>query len=508
MAYIKATNTVLFNSIVSNCEKLRKATDPDGISRVRDITYIVGGDIVKTSNAELTLVTLNPNKTKLQGTPLSVACKGWVWDDKLKEFISKTSVLRGECHANTLFVSKGNKLVLKWVTEKKANGTYMYQDIEYPLKKVEFRPEHRGILVRLFWHDGVFFFATGQRLRMVDLTVTPTNNVEYNTDTYMLKFFQASGIRADDLFDISKPYSNVTYSFLYSDPLYSKATYEDTTVPKVTYMGATISYNPNILLSGLDNGTILEGLCDTIIREPKNVARWEPIDFAAANQMLVSGYTDGSGYEWNLSGGESIMVNTPDGAYHVQCDAAFWRESYSEIMLDSLESRYFKALARSPDFMFPIGTLNAIMPTIREGKLRYVKPCDLSRRRQGKTVECPSDSDESRIICFALSCTPVEQRKLEDIIEQFKKELTIVMDYIIETANDIVVGGKGAREIPVLPTHQGGVKLRAFIESLYAQIDAYRGELPLTEFVEAEIVRLADYPSFVHKFYTAITPKY
>jgi hypothetical protein len=514
MSIISKANPFLFNKIASICEKRSLTTDPSGISRVSKETYIVGNE-VEVQDTKLTLVTLNPNKAIINKTPISLSCRGYVFDNKLSIFVSIPPIFRGECHANTLSKGKNNTIKLSWVTNsnmtQKGTVNYLYTDIEYPLNQVDFRAENRGILVRLFWHYGKMFFVTNQRIREVDLNLVVSSNIEYSTDVYMLRFFKASRLVAEDLFDTTKLFSNVTYSFLYSDPVYSKATYKDTSVPGVIYTGATTSYDPievqeiinektagyptDGLMSDLSLNGFLDN-CDTTVREPPvdKVERWRPLSFDEAQKMLKTGYTNnpvGSRDFWELTGGESLILTTPDGAYHIESSAAAWRASYSEVMLDTLESRYHKALVRSPDYMFPAGTLKKVMPQITEGKFTYTAPS-----KHG-------NSKESRIICFALACTPVEQRQLPSIIDKFNDQLQFVINHILKTATDTVVGKAGEVDIPIPESSKKGKDFRKYAEAIYLTVKSSSGS-DLYKLIEAEIYKITEYPMFVYRFYRAV----
>lgn len=515
MSNISKANPKLFNKIASVCEERRLVTDPSGISRVSRETYIVGNE-VEVEDTKLTLVTLNPNKAIIDKTPISLSCRGCVFDNKLGQFVSLPPVFRGECHANSLLKGKNDTIKLRWVTNSRMTreGTvnYMYTDIEYPLSDVDFRTENRGILVRLFWHYGRMFFVTNQRIRAVDLNVVVSNNIEYNTDVYMLRFFKACGLTAEDLFDTTKKFSNVTYSFLYSDPVYSKATYRDTSVPHVIYTGATVSYDPvkmqeafitskgtqdiETMMSELNINSFIDD-CDTVVRVPPldKVEHWKALSFDEAQKMLKTGYTNNPASKsdsWDLTGGESLILNTPDGAYHIESSAAAWRASYSEVMLDTLESRYHKALVRSPDYMFPAGTLERIMPQIAAGELTYVRPSNYG------------NSKESRVICFALACTPVEQKQLPNIIATFNNQLQFVINYILTTATDIVVGKSGDIDIPIPESSKNGKNFRKYVNTIYLAVKAVTDSPDLYKFIESEIYKISEYPMFVYRFYRAV----
>ncbi len=505
MAYVKTADSTLYNRIVSACESLRKLTDPDGVAKVLNRTYIVGSNLPEDG---LTLVTLNPNKAELPGTPLSVACKGWVWDNELKHFIAKTPTLRGDCHHEYMKI-KNNKLHLRWIVSKDRRGDPRYHDISYDMANVRFRVEHRGVVARLFWHRSKLYFATGQRLvRVPDDMSTVNPPTEYDTRTYMKKFFVTSGLVASDLFDTSKPYSNVTYNFLYTDPLYSKATYEDTSVPRVTYIGSVTSYDPSIL-AGIGN---VQDICDTTVRAVPKVAHWKDLTFAEANKMLLTGYTnntirmsrhgsplvyteDGTEIrEWDLTGGEPIIVTVRDekgeSMYHVEPSSFWWRSSYHEVMLDTPLARYYKSLVRDPEYLYPAGTLAKLMPQINAGNLTYVKP------------SVDGDKRESQIICFALSCTRVEQKLIQDAIIQFDKEYKYVLDYLSKTMTMITVGGKGGFENII--HSKSGRTANEYLRSVYEKVSAYRGNLSVSEFIDSELKAYSSYPSLVHKVYIAV----
>lgn len=270
-----------------------------------------------------------------------------------------------------------------------------------------------------------------------------------------------------------------------------------------------MSYDPAILA---ERGNVSD-ICDTVVRIPSGIETWKNLSLDEANKMLQIGFTshrlttDRYGntiirtefneeiHDWKLTGGESVIATVKDNQgefmYHIESTSSWWRSTYHEVMLDTLLARYHKALVREPEFLFPSGSVERVMLWINSGTFRYLKPSTTGNHH------------ESRIICFALSCTPVEQRQLNDVMKQFEYEYEFVTRYIASTANSIVT--RGVRELPLLPSHQGGRKVAEYIQTIYDKIDAgIPSNMNVVKFVDAEVRKHPTYPSFVHKIYSII----
>ncbi|MEM4260083.1 MAG: hypothetical protein QXG00_02505 [Candidatus Woesearchaeota archaeon] len=185
------------------------------------------------------------------------------------------------------------------VTIKDHYGLYHQFNINDMIIKRAFE----GVVLRAIWHKGKMYLITHRR-------IDSSRSKWGSAKTFLSMYEEANGPKAEELFDITKPYSNTCYHFFIVDPSLLVATRQRVNKPYIVFLTQRtmdIKRPQEQVAPGKKLQRIVYDITSTIdepiIYKPKKISIEE------ANKHLSSGYYEPfSVYDERESTGEAVII--------------------------------------------------------------------------------------------------------------------------------------------------------------------------------------------------------